>query len=59
VRQRGGETVYCRKETVIGTKISEEMCFTDEQLHEIERQKDSMTDDMNRRAPICGSGCSP
>lgn len=57
---RDGETVYCRKEKVLGTRFPEEFCFNRLQLKEIERRKRSMQDDVARNQRTCstGSACS-
>jgi len=60
VKVRDGETVYCRKEQVLGTRFPQEFCFSRLELKEIERRKRSMQDDVAQRQRMCttGSACS-
>jgi hypothetical protein len=60
VRHRGSETVWCRKETTLGSNIPQEMCYTEEQMAEIDRKTDAMTEDMRQRmnTHICAPNCS-
>jgi hypothetical protein len=39
---------------VIGSKFPEKMCFTREQIEEIEGNTDSAMGEMQRKIPICG-----
>ena len=60
IRHREGETVWCRKETTLGSNIPQELCYTEEQIAEIERRTNSMTEDMRQRmnVHICAPNCS-
>jgi hypothetical protein len=54
----GDRTVYCRKETPVGTRFATEYCFTEEQLQRIEKSGQGMRDDVARRQKTCsGAAC--
>jgi invasion protein IalB len=59
-KTRGGETVYCRSETPVGTRFPTEYCFTRNDLQRIEKNKQSMQREMQLRTKMCttGSACS-
>jgi hypothetical protein len=54
LEKRGGKEVYCRSVVVIGSKFPEKMCFTREQIDQIEGNTDSAMGEMQRKIPICG-----
>lgn len=53
---RDGQTVYCRKEKVLGTRFREEFCFTRLELEDLERRKRSMQNDVARSQRACSTG---
>jgi len=59
-KMRGDETVYCRKQIVLGSRLPQELCFNELQLKELERRKKSMQEDVAQRQRMCstGSACS-
>jgi len=57
-KKKGDKTLYCRKETPIGTRFANEYCFTQEQLVRIAKSSQSMRDDVGRRQKACsGASC--
>ena len=57
-KKKGDQTLYCRKETPIGTRFASEYCFTQEQLQRIGKSSQSMRDDVARRQKTCsGASC--
>ena len=60
VKMRDDETVYCRKQSVLGSRFPEEYCFTQAQLEDLERRKRSIQQDTAQRQRMCttGSACS-
>ena len=56
---RNGKELYCRSVTTIGTRFAEQMCFTREQIEEIERRTDQAMDDFETARKTCsGSYCT-
>jgi hypothetical protein len=45
-----GQIYYCRSESTIGSKFKQELCYTQDQLDEIERRADEVMD-------VVGRGC--
>lgn len=58
-RTRDGQTLYCRKVVVLGSRFPKEICMTQAQLEEHERSNQAMRDDMSQHVPLCTSaaGC--
>lgn len=56
---RDGNTVYCRNEKPVGTRIGKQVCYTEDQVviqARLERDQQDKLSNMN----ICGRGsCSP
>jgi hypothetical protein len=52
---RKGKELYCRQVTTLGTRFPQKMCFTREQLEEIQRRTDSAMNDLEKGIKICGS----
>jgi|RhiMethySRZTD1v2_1073278.scaffolds.fasta_scaffold495933_1 hypothetical protein len=50
VTKRDGQVYYCRSEATIGSKLKEELCYTQDQLDEIARRADEVMD-------VIGHGC--
>lgn len=57
-RKVGGETVYCRDETITGSRFPSKVCLTYEQLKETVIQSDEMRSRMSQRVcsgkGLCG-----
>ncbi len=49
--RRNGQDYYCRSEATIGSKFKETLCYTPEQLQEIEQRADEVMD-------VIGKGCT-
>lgn len=60
VKVRDGETVYCRKEKVLGSRLPEEFCFNRLELKLLEERRRSIQQEMIQRQQMCttGSACS-
>jgi hypothetical protein len=54
--KRNGKELYCRAETVIGTRFAEQMCFTREQIQEISDRTDHAMDDFEQARKTCTGG---
>jgi hypothetical protein len=59
-KKDGGETVYCKKETFLGTRFPTEVCMTLAQLREVEERNTLMRTDLDRAQRVCGgaAGCA-
>jgi hypothetical protein len=57
VKLRQGQRLYCREETPIGTRFSEEHCFTIEQLTAAQRNEDRLHDMLAKPRTCGGSTC--
>ena len=55
VVKRGNQELYCRSEATIGTKLPETLCYTQDQLKEIEERTNSTMDAIGRGC--VGSNC--
>jgi hypothetical protein len=51
--KRGDTELYCRSEVMLGSRFPQKMCFTREQLDEIESRTDSAMGDMERGRKVC------
>lgn len=56
VKVRDGETVYCRKQQVLGTRFPEEFCFTRAKLEDLEQRRRSIQNDVAQRQQMCTTG---
>jgi len=56
-KQQGETTVYCKRETRVGTRFPTEYCFTEEQLRRIENSAASMRNDFSRQQRTCVGTC--
>jgi hypothetical protein len=54
--KRNGKELYCRSVTMIGTRFAEQMCFTREQIAEIEERTDHAMDDFEQARKTCTGG---
>jgi hypothetical protein len=53
--KRGGQELYCRSETTIGTRFPETLCYTREQMKVIAERTDEVMDVIGRGC--VGGGC--
>jgi hypothetical protein len=53
-----GELVYCTKTVILGSKFPIVDCRNEAQLKEIERNKRTMREDLNRARTCSGAGCT-
>ena len=58
-RLHAGQTVYCTKIVVLGSRFPKEDCRTQAELEYLETQKGSIRGDLERQRSVCGSsvGC--
>jgi hypothetical protein len=59
-KKRGKKVVYCKKTTQSGTRFSQEKCYDETQLREIEaaRERDNATFDQSRKICSNPEACS-
>lgn len=57
-KSKGGETVYCRSQTPVGTRFPTEYCFTQAQLERMEKSKQTMQEDHSMRTRMCTTGAA-
>jgi hypothetical protein len=50
-----GELRYCRSETIVGTRLPKQYCFTQEQLEEMEKRRRSIQEDLTRSRKSCNT----
>lgn len=55
VKTKQGETFYCRKEGMVGTRFKEEFCYTEHQLEELEVRRAEMESDLMQQQKTCTS----
>lgn len=56
VKKRGTDTVYCRKDTILGSRFPEEFCFTEDELKDLERRAESERVSKQQQSGICVGG---
>jgi len=54
--KRNGKELYCKSITTIGTRFAEEMCFTREQIDEIDERTNHAMDDFEEARKTCSGG---
>ena len=54
-RVTNGQTLYCTKMVVLGSRFPQEDCRSQSELEDMEMLKQGMRSEMNRRQAICGS----
>jgi hypothetical protein len=54
-RRRGAFTVYCRKETVMGTRIPAEKCYDENGLRTLVQELRETREKVDQMRRICGS----
>jgi hypothetical protein len=50
-----GETIYCRKTVVLGSRFPKEMCLTEAQLKDFEANNDSMRRNKDEASRVCAN----
>ncbi|HZF16815.1 MAG TPA: hypothetical protein VE046_12820 [Steroidobacteraceae bacterium] len=53
-KKLGANTVYCKKDTTLGTRFPTEFCFTEDELKEMERRGDDMRQNKLKNQGLCG-----
>jgi len=56
LEKRGGKELFCRSETLVGSRFPTKTCFTRAQLEEIASRTDSAMDAMERGTSVCAGG---
>jgi invasion protein IalB len=57
-KHRGDTTVYCKRETPIGTRFAKEYCYTQADLERMEASKVNLKQEVERTRRTCtGGGC--
>jgi len=54
MKKRGAETVYCKKDTILGSRFPEEFCYTEQQLKEIAQRGEDQRLNKDKISGICG-----
>jgi hypothetical protein len=57
---KGGQSLYCKETTPLGTRFAEETCMTMDQLKDFMARADIMRQDMTQHQAICSAaaGCA-
>jgi hypothetical protein len=55
-RKKGGETLYCRTDTHLGSRFPAEQCFTQQQVKEMEIANQATRDNFSEHSRICAGG---
>jgi hypothetical protein len=55
VKRRKGRELYCREESTVGTRFTEQMCYTREQLDAIAEQNDRSMGELERGRSVCSN----
>lgn len=53
-KKLGSNTVYCKKDTTLGTRFPTEMCFTEDELKEMQRRGEDMRTNKQKVSGLCG-----
>jgi len=59
MRKKGAITLYCKKDTVLGSRFPEEFCFTEDQLRDVVRRGQDSQQDKIRASGVCSSTGGP
>ena len=54
-KSRGKKTVYCRKSIESGTRFSQEKCYSEEQLREMDNSKDEESAKLDQTRKVCAN----
>jgi predicted component of type VI protein secretion system len=57
-RVANGQTIYCAKIVVLGSRFPKEDCRSQGELEDMEMQKEGMRSEMSRRQAICGAAAA-
>jgi len=55
--QKSGETLFCRKDASMNTRLETEKCYTASQMESIIEQRQQMHDELARPRACAGAGC--
>jgi len=55
--QKSGETLFCRKDEAMHTRLETEKCYTASQIETVIEQRQQMHDDLARPRACAGAGC--
>lgn len=55
--QRGKHTLYCKRDTEIGTRFLKESCFDELQLRDYLMRQQQMKTELDRIRSMCGGLC--
>ncbi len=56
--KRGDKELFCKSVTQLGSRFSDEVCFTREQIDEIAQRTNSAMSDMEKGRKVCvGTQC--
>lgn len=53
-KKLGANTLYCKKDTLLGSRFPTEFCFSEDELKEIERRGEDMRQNKLKNSGICG-----
>ena len=53
-KKLGANTVYCKKDTTLGSRFPTEFCFTEDELKEMERRGEDMRTNKQKVSGLCG-----
>jgi hypothetical protein len=54
-KTRGEKTVYCRSDTVSGSRFAKEQCFTEEQLKQKAAENEAARQELERSLRVCST----
>ncbi len=54
-KTRGEKTVYCRSDTVSGSRFAKEQCFTEEQLKKKAAENEAARQEMEKSLRVCST----
>ncbi|HZF16814.1 MAG TPA: hypothetical protein VE046_12815 [Steroidobacteraceae bacterium] len=57
-KKLGANTVYCKQDTMLGSRFPTEICLTEDELREVEFRGEEMRRDKQKSSPVCGGGGS-
>lgn len=58
-RKKGGQTLYCKSETVLGSRFPKELCMTEDQLRQYALDAAAMRRELGQHQAMCtgAAGC--
>ncbi len=57
-KTRGEKTVYCRSDTVSGSRFAKEQCFTEEQLKQKAAENEAARQEVERSLRVCSNAAT-